>query len=147
MERSLSFYLHVLTARLDRAADRILRAEHNVSYSRFLALALVGELEGATQRVLAEYLGVTEPSVSRMTGVLAGEGLLDVQPDPAGGNRRRLRLTERGARLVAAGQRTLEDRLAMVVAESGVPYDQYVRYTAQLLETFDRLEREREVST
>jgi hypothetical protein len=44
MERNLSFNLHVLTARLDRAADRILRAERNVSYSRFLALTLVGEL-------------------------------------------------------------------------------------------------------
>lgn len=44
MERNLSLNLHVLTARLDRAADRILRAEHNVSYSRFVALTLVGEL-------------------------------------------------------------------------------------------------------
>ncbi|MEW9533673.1 MarR family winged helix-turn-helix transcriptional regulator [Microbispora sp. NPDC049125] len=146
MEHGLSFSLHVLTARLDRAADRILRAEHHVSYSRFLVLALVGELDGSTQRVLADYLGVTEPSVSRMTGVLAGEGLLDVRPDPAGGNRRRLGLTERGAQLVAAGSRTLEDRLAMVVAESGVPYDRLLGYTTQLLETFDRLEKEREVS-
>jgi DNA-binding MarR family transcriptional regulator len=142
VEHSLNFYLYALTSRLDRAADRILRAEHNVSYSRFLALALVANLEVPTQRTLADYLGVTEPSVSRMTGVLAGEGLLDVQPDPAGGNRRQLSLTERGKQLVASGQQTLDDRLAMVVAQSGVPYDEYTRYTAQLLETFKRTERE-----
>jgi DNA-binding MarR family transcriptional regulator len=142
VEHSLSFYLHALTSRLDRAADRILRAEHNVSYSRFLALSLVANLEAPTQRTLAEYLGVTEPSVSRMTGVLAGEGLLDVQPDPAGGNRRQLSLTERGKQLVASGQQTLDGRLAMVVARSGVPYDEYTNYTAQLLETFKRTERE-----
>ncbi|MEV4299236.1 MarR family winged helix-turn-helix transcriptional regulator, partial [Microbispora rosea] len=114
MERNLSLNLHVLTARLDRAADRILRAEHGISYSRFLALTLVGELGASTQRTLAEYLGVTEPSVSRMTGVLAADGLLDVQPDPAGGNRRRLSLTDEGKRRVASIRQEFEDRLAAV---------------------------------
>ncbi|MEV0974880.1 MarR family winged helix-turn-helix transcriptional regulator [Microtetraspora glauca] len=142
MERNLSFNLHVLTARLDRAADRILRAEHNVSYSRFVALTLVGELGASTQRTLAEYLGVTEPSVSRMTAVLAADGLLDVQPDPAGGHRRRLSLTDEGKQLVASIQQGFEDRLAAVVAQSGVPYEEYAEHTARLLATFDRLERE-----
>lgn len=142
MERNLSFNLHVLTARLDRAADRILRAEHNVSYSRFVALTLVGELGASTQRTLAEYLGVTEPSVSRMTAVLAADGLLDVQPDPAGGHRRRLSLTDEGKQLVASIQQGFEDRLATVVAQSGVPYEEYAEHTARLLATFDRLERE-----
>ena len=80
VERNLSFNLHVLTARLDRAADRILRAEHNVSYSRFLALTLVGELGASTQRALADPLGVTEPSVSRMTAVLAAEDFSTSSP-------------------------------------------------------------------
>ncbi|MBE3012712.1 MarR family transcriptional regulator [Microbispora sp. NEAU-D428] len=142
MERNLSLNLHVLTARLDRAADRILRAEHDISYSRFLALTLVGELGASTQRTLAEYLGVTEPSVSRMTAVLAADGLLDVQPDPAGGNRRRLSLTDEGKRRVTSIRREFEDRLAAVVAESGVPYAEYAEHTARLLTTFDRLERE-----
>lgn len=142
MEQNLSLNLHVLTARLDRAADRILRAEHGISYSRFLALTLVGELGASTQRTLAEYLGVTEPSVSRMTGVLAADGLLDVQPDPAGGNRRRLSLTDAGKRRVTSIRQEFEDRLAAVVAESGVPYAEYAEHTARLLATFDRLERE-----
>ncbi|GLX04818.1 MarR family transcriptional regulator [Microbispora sp. NBRC 16548] len=142
MERNLSLNLHVLTARLDRAADRILRAEHGISYNRFLALTLVAELGASTQRTLAEYLGVTEPSVSRMTGVLAADGLLDVQPDPAGGNRRRLSLTDAGKRRVTSIRQEFEDRLAAVVAESGVPYAEYAEHTARLLATFDRLERE-----
>ncbi|WP_405151450.1 MarR family transcriptional regulator [Sphaerisporangium sp. NBC_01403] len=142
MERNLSLNLHVLTARLDRAADRILRAEHNVSYSRFVALTLVGELGASTQRTLAEYLGVTEPSVSRMTAVLAADGLLDVQPDPAGGNRRRLSLTNEGKQLVASIQQGLEGRLAALVAHSGVPYTEYAQHTARLLATFERLEQE-----
>ncbi|MEU4407806.1 MarR family transcriptional regulator [Streptosporangium sp. NPDC023963] len=143
MQRNLSLNLHVLTARLDRAGDRILRAEYNVSYSRFLALTLVGELGASTQRALADALGVTEPSVSRMTAVLAAEGFLDVQPDPAGGHRRQLSLTNKGKQLVASAQQGLEDRLAALVAHSGVSYAEYAERTAQLLATFDRLERER----
>ncbi|WP_248963777.1 MarR family winged helix-turn-helix transcriptional regulator [Sphaerisporangium perillae] len=142
MESDLSLNLHVLTARLDRAADRILRAEHNVSYSRFVALTLVGELGASTQRTLAEYLGVTEPSVSRMTAVLAADGLLDVRPDPAGGHRRRLSLTDAGKQLVASVRQGFEDRLAALIAHSGVPYDEYAQHTARLLATFDKLEQE-----
>ncbi|MFG1708170.1 MarR family winged helix-turn-helix transcriptional regulator [Nonomuraea sp. M3C6] len=140
MERNLALNLHVLTARLDRAADQILRAEHNVSYSRFLALTLVGELGASTQRALADGLGVTEPSASRTTGVLAAAGLLDVQSDPAGGHRRRLSLTTKGKQLVAAGQKTLDGRLAALLAHSGVPYAEYVEQTERLLAALDRPE-------
>ena len=140
MNRNLGVDLHVLTARLDRAADRILRAEHGISYRRFLTLTLVGTLGFSTQRALAECLGVTEPSVSRMTGVLAADGLLDVQPDPAGGHRRRLSLTDEGRQLVASVQTGFEERLASLAAHSGVPYDQYAEQTSRMLETFERLE-------
>lgn len=135
MSRGLSFRLHVLTARLDRAADRILRAEHGVSYHRFLALTLVGELGVGTQRALAGNLGVTEPSVSRMAGVLAAEGLLDVRPDPGGGHRKQLALTPRGHRLVRDGQATLEERFAELVAASGVSADGLSRDVDALLAT------------
>jgi DNA-binding MarR family transcriptional regulator len=133
MERRLSFDLHVLTALLDRAADRILRAELGISYRRFLALTHVGELGATTQRALAAGLGVTEPSVSRMTAVLADDGWLDVQNDPAGGHRRKLALTPEGKRLVRKAQGLLEDRFAELVKASGVPYDAYAEHTERLL--------------
>ena len=56
----------------------MLRAEYGITYSRFLALEPdIGELGVSTQRALADALGVTEPSISRMVGVLAAERLLD----------------------------------------------------------------------
>jgi len=70
MDSGLSVDLHRLTARMDRAADRFLSEAYGVSYRRFLTLLLVGEFGMPTQRALAEALGVSEPSVSRMTGVL-----------------------------------------------------------------------------
>src|ERR1700712_3064840 len=120
MGTSLSYDLHVLTTRLDRAADRILRAELGVPYRRYLALLMVGDLGAATQRALADGLGVTEPSVSRMTSVLVEDGLLDAPPDPGGGNRRRLSLTPAGRTAVDRCRDLLESRFDAVVADSGI---------------------------
>ena len=137
MEHDLSRSLHTLTARLDRAADQILRAEAGLSYSRFLTLFMIGSAGADTQRALAERLGVTEPSVSRMTRALEKAGLITAAANPAGGNRHRLSLTPAGAQVVTRWGGQLESRLAALVDASGVPYREYVQYTKRLLETLD----------
>lgn len=141
MAGSLSFDLHALTARLDRSADRILQAEYGLSYRRFLALLTVGELGAATQRALAERLGVSEPSASRMVGVLVGTGLLDSRIDPAGGNRRRLTLTTQGQVVVEGCRELLERRFAALVERSGVSYADYARDTTLLLEALEAAQK------
>ncbi len=141
MDRDLSFDLHALTVRLDRSADRILRTEHDLSYRRFLTLVVVAELDSATQRAVAERLGVSEPSMSRMTGVLIATGLLDAEPDPAGGNRRRLSLTLPGKHMVEQGRELLERRFAALVERSGVPYGEYARHTKQLMAALDDVDK------
>jgi len=140
MERDLSRSLHALTARLDRTADAILQAEAGVSYSRFLALYMVGSPGADTQRELAERLRVTEPSVSRMTRVLKEAGLLEAVADPTGGNRRQLSLSPAGEQLVKPWGGLLEQRFAAIVDASGVPYGTYARYTKRLLEGLDARE-------
>ncbi|MFC5996652.1 MarR family winged helix-turn-helix transcriptional regulator [Pseudonocardia hispaniensis] len=143
MSGDLTFDLHVLTARLDRAAEKILQPAFGLTYRRFLTLLLVGELGPLTQRALAEALGVSEPSVSRMTGALAGTGLLEAGPDPAGGNRRRLALTPSGKQVVAQCRDLLERRFADVVERSGVGYATYTRDTRRLIAALDDTEDER----
>jgi DNA-binding MarR family transcriptional regulator len=133
MEGHLAFDLHALTSRLDRAADRILEAECDVSYRRFLVLFMTDRLQDPTQRALAERLGVTEPSISRMIAMLSTAGLLDVRRAASGGNRRGLRLTDEGLRLVQRCCVLLEDRMTAIVQAAGVPYDTYLDYTARLL--------------
>ena len=132
MPEALSHELHKLTACLDRAADGLLRRHAGVSYSRFLALFAVTQT-GGSQRELARWLGQSEPSTSRMVGVLAEAGLLTVDRPAGGGNRRRLRPTEEGARLVEQCGRLLEDRFADLVGRSGVSYLAYQRETRRLL--------------
>jgi DNA-binding MarR family transcriptional regulator len=104
-----------------------------VSYARFLALYLVGSEGADTQRALADRLGVTEPSVSRMVRVLAEAGLLEPMPDPRGGNRNRLRLTAAGEQLVTRWGTDLEQRLARLLETAGVPYRTYLTHTKRLL--------------
>lgn len=142
VEGGLSFDLHALTARLDRAADRILQGESGLSYRRFLALLTVAELGTATQRAVAERLGVSEPSVSRMTGVLAAAGLLDVEADRIGGNRRQLSLTPSGKDMVEHSRALLERRFIGLVERSGVPYGDYARQTRLLMAALDASEKQ-----
>jgi DNA-binding MarR family transcriptional regulator len=134
--QGLSYELHKLTARLDRAADELLRREQGVSYPRFLALFAVRETNGS-QRDLARWLGQTEPPTSRMVTVLADEGLLEVTRTEGAGNRRRLRLTTSGAQLVERCGHLLEDRFEELVRRSGVPYEAYQRHTRRLLHQLD----------
>jgi DNA-binding MarR family transcriptional regulator len=136
-DRDLSRSIHALTARLDRAADEILRAEAGLSYSRFLTLFAVRSLGADTQRALAERLGVSEPSVSRMTRVLAQQGLLRVEANAGAGNRRRLSLTPAGEELVKRWGGVLEERFAALVEDAGVPYGRYAEYTRRVLDRLD----------
>ena len=136
MPSDLSYELHVFTARLDRAADGLLRREEGISYARFLALFAVLETNGS-QRDLARWLGQTEPSTSRMVTVLCEEGFLEVTRLEGAGNRRRLRLTAAGTQLVERCGRLLEGRFAELVQRSGVPYETYQRHTRRLLDQLD----------
>ncbi len=136
MPDSLSYELHKLTARLDRAADGLLRRQIGVSYSRFLALFAVRE--GAeTQRALAEWLGQTEPSTSRMVSVLTKDGLLSVSRIPGAGNRHKLQLTAHGAELVGRCGQLLEGRFEEFLQRAGISYDQYQHDTRRLLTQLD----------
>jgi DNA-binding MarR family transcriptional regulator len=133
MTGGLSYDLHKLTSRMDRVADEILRRQEAITYSRFLALLAVRRSEG-TQRDLARWLGLSDPSASRMVRLLAAEGLLTVTTTPGGGNRRTLRLTPTGSGLVDRCGLLLEEHFSAVVGRSGVPYEDYHRFTRRLLE-------------
>lgn len=137
MPEALSYELHKLTARLDSAADGLLRREAGVSYSRFLALFAVSET-GGSQRDIARWLGLTDPSTSRMVGVLAAKGLLTATRTAGAGNRHQVNLTDEGVRLVERCSQMLEDRFAELIGRSGVPYATYQRYTRRLLAQLNR---------
>lgn len=133
MPTGLSYELHKLTARLDRLADGMLLGAAGVSYARFLALFAVREC-GGTQREMARWLGLSEPSTSRMVRVLADEGLVDVRSLTGKGNRRQVQLTAAGEELVDRCGGFLEARFEAFVERCGVDYVTYQTQTRRLLD-------------
>lgn len=122
MTSTLGYDLHTLVRRLDRAADRLL-VPLGLSYRRYLTLLLVGELDGGTQRQVAEAVGTSEPAVSRMLGALTDDGLTTVAPDPGNGHRKLVRLTADGRDLVERATATLGDQLDDLVRSLGLDPD------------------------
>ena len=136
MPPALSYELHKLTVRLDRAADELLRQRQGVSYRRFLTLFAVQQTNGS-QRDLAQWLGQTDASTSRMVTILADEGLLEITRLQGGGNQHELHLSASGAQLVEKCGRLLESRFEDLVRRSGVPYGSYQHHTQNLLNQLD----------
>ncbi|MEV5553237.1 hypothetical protein AB0L44_06230 [Nonomuraea wenchangensis] len=54
----------------------------------------------------------------------------------------RLSLTDKGKQIVTSLRQEFEEKLAALVAHSGVPYDEFAEHTARLLATLDRTEQE-----
>lgn len=132
MDASLSYEIHALTARLDRAADAALQREFAISYRRFLTLFAVS-LGNRSQRELAVWLGQSEPATSRMVAVLSRDGLVVDSREPGSGNRRRLQLTPEGEAIVASCGRLLERLFRELVQQSGASYQRLQRDVRQLL--------------
>lgn len=116
---SLAYDLHVLVRSLDRSAE-VRLAPFGLSYARYLALVIIGDHDGLTQRELATALGQSEPTASRTATALADAGWLEAVRTPGTGNRRTLTLTASG--------RDLLDRAS---ASLGSDFDDVVRGIGQ----------------
>lgn len=132
-----AYGLHVLVARLDRSADRILRAELDLTYSRYLVLLALHRVGAVTQRQLADELGLSEPAVSRALTPLVDAGLLTVDAVSGQGHRRRVALTAAGTDLVERAAQRLEAAFAALLAGASVAADDLDRLTASLIDTLD----------
>lgn len=132
-EESPAYSLHALVTHLDRGADRILRDRFGVSYARYLALLTTSRLDGGTQKSLADELGLSEPSVSRTLTGLTTDGLVTVSRVPGEGNRRRVRLTDKGRGLLVRCTEVLDEAFASVMAAAGVTGDEVSGLAGRML--------------
>jgi len=114
-----AYALHAVVALLDRSADQILPSL-GLSYSRYLTLLTIERLGEATQRAIADALGITEPAVSRTIRALQAEGLVAAKATPGVGNRRAVGLTTAGRRLVDRAADQLEDAFGGLLTAAGL---------------------------
>lgn len=107
--RDISLMLSVLARILRNRFDRQVSGL-NVTRSQWAMIAVVGHNPGATQRIIADTLEISEASAGRLIDRLCADGLLE----------RRAREDDRRARAVylTDAARPLLDRLS-IVAEQG----------------------------
>lgn len=117
--RQPAYALHAVVALLDRSADQILPS-FELTYSRYLMLLTIERLGEATQRAVADALGITEPAVSRTIRALQAEGLVDAVAVPGAGNRRAVGLTAVGQSLVDRTASELEAAFAGLLTMAGL---------------------------
>jgi DNA-binding MarR family transcriptional regulator len=134
--REPAYALHALVAMLDRTADEILKDAVGITYSRFLTLLTLQRLGSATQRELSAELGVSEPSISRAVPLLTTEGWATVSSEPGSGNRRQVRLTEKGECLVDEAADLLEAAFSALLDVAGVRSADVLGVTTPLLAAF-----------
>lgn len=114
-----AYALHAVVALLDRSADQILPS-FGLTYSRYLTLLTIERLGEATQRAIADAVGITEPAVSRTIRALQAEGLVAAKAIPGTGNRRAVGLTAAGRRLVDRAADQLEDAFGGLLTSAGL---------------------------
>lgn len=115
---TLAHDLHVLVRTLDRAAETRL-TPFGISYARYLAMVIVADHDGLTQRDLATALGQSEPTASRTVSALADAGWIEAVRTPGTGNRRGLSLTDTGRDLLDRASGALGSAFDGVVRDVG----------------------------
>lgn len=122
---------------LDGYADEIL-PPLGLTYSRYLTLLTIERLGEATQRAIAEAVGITEPAVSRTIRALQADGFVATDASLGAGNRRAVRLTPEGQRLVDRAADQLEDAFRSALDAAGLTPSDVLAVTDPLIKTLAR---------
>ena len=112
----LAHSLHLLTARLDAAADDLLREEFGLSHSQLGFLMPLLEHAELDVTSLAAALTVSVPAVSKRVVWFTERDLVRSRSHPDGGRRVALALTTSGRRLAVRASTRLRTRLDQLVA-------------------------------
>ena len=94
---------------LERDAEAVITAELGISFGQFMVLSAVDAHPGPLIQVaIAEHLGLTKATVSRLIEQGARQGWINVDPDPASRRSQLISLTDTGQTLVKQGDAALK---------------------------------------
>lgn len=102
---------HALRLALDAELDEV-----GLSLAQYAALAALNEQREASNAVLARMCFVTPQTMNALLAGLVGERLVQRRPHPAHGRIITLRLTDKGARLLAEANRVAAEVERRMVA-------------------------------
>lgn len=132
MDETTADLLQRLVYELDRAADRVLRAQFGISYSRARFLFALLRRGTVTQHDLATALGYSDPAISTMVQSLAEDGYVQTVRSPDHGRKRLVSLTPKGSDVVTRGRQMLDDEFSELVKTAEIDLGHYTALTQKL---------------
>ncbi len=108
---TLSFRLHALVYSIDKLGSAVLKQHTSVSFPQFLVILCAHQNPGHTQKFAAEWLQLTEATVSYLVKRLVQTDYLAIKQDAADGRTKRVYATEKGHTLISKIYPLLEKAL------------------------------------
>ncbi len=108
---TLSFRLHALVYSIDKLGSAVLKQHTSVSFPQFLVILCAHQTPGHTQKFAAEWLQITEATVSYQVKRLVQTGYLEIKQDTADGRTKRVHATKKGQQLITTIYPVLEKAL------------------------------------
>jgi DNA-binding MarR family transcriptional regulator len=130
--------LHRLVGELDRAADRLLRAHLDITFSRAIFLFTLQRHGTVTQHELAVALGYSDPAVSTMLRALRASGFVTTARSPEHGRKRLVSITAEGRAIVRKGRALLAADFGALMDSAGVNEERYSMLTTRILDALLR---------
>lgn len=107
---TLWFLTRRVGALMDRAGERLFRAELGISLAQFLVLSVVDAHPGLlNQQVVADRLGLSKGTISRQLEAAVAAGLMTVDISPHSRRENVVALTSKGSALVRRGDKAVAD--------------------------------------
>ena len=111
----ITFQLNEVVSNLNQAADRLLRAHFDLTYSQFLFLVILQGLNKPTASHLAECLGVSRAAVSQRLEWFQSKNLVEVTKVEGNDRNLALSLTEHGSSLAVTSADFLEREFRLLL--------------------------------
>jgi DNA-binding MarR family transcriptional regulator len=109
---TISFQLHSLVYIIDKLADSVLKENTSLSFPQFLIILCIQQNPLCTQKYIAEWLNITEATVSYMIKNLKKAGYVLVSTDPTDHRQRHVNNTKKGQDLIDFIYPLLEESLS-----------------------------------
>jgi DNA-binding MarR family transcriptional regulator len=116
---SLTYLLDHLAAVLSRRSEELLQEQLDIGLSQFRILMALEWNPRASQRAVADSLGLTEAGVSRQVKLLVSKGMLASKADPVNRRRHVIAPTPRGMQVTEAAAALLRRDSASGLAGFG----------------------------
>lgn len=114
------YKMHRLTTSLDALFDTKLRQHADIGLSQFTLLLSVKQLQPATQRHLASFLGISPGAISRQVELALKSRWITLAHDTTDRRKQHLSLTPAGQKKITTGVNALEKHVFQIFDDDNV---------------------------